>query len=196
MMALRDKRLAATVVVWLVLALPPARHALEASMTTQMLLQLPLLALAGAWLARGVPPAWSAAWAAWNRGGVTGLVLASMASMPWMLPRAMDAAVDGWPVELLKFASVPLLIGLPFALTWPRMGFVVRGVFFSETIATCFRLGWLYRVSPERLCSNYLLDDQQRLGNWLLLVGAAIFLLLALKLMAGRFTADGGHDTV
>jgi hypothetical protein len=73
------------------------------------------------------------------------------------------------------------------ALSWPRMGFVVRGVFIVECIATLFRLGWLYLISPERLCNLYLLEDQQRLGQWLLLIGAALFLVITWKLVWGRF---------
>jgi hypothetical protein len=80
-----------------------------------------------------------------------------------------------------------LLVGLPLAQSWPRSSFVVRGVFLLELIATLFRLGWLYLVSPERLCSNYLIDDQQRLGQILIAAGAMLFLWIAGKLLWGRF---------
>ena len=86
---------------------------------------------------------------------------------------------------------MPLLIGAPIALSWPRAGFVVRGVVLLELIATVFRLGWLYLISPVRLCSNYLLDDQQRLGKLLLAVGFSIVLILVWKLMWGHI--DTGH---
>ncbi|MBS0318705.1 MAG: hypothetical protein JSR49_16440 [Proteobacteria bacterium] len=176
------------------LAVPPLRQLLEASMTLQMLVQIPLLAAAGWWLAGALPRRAADALGHWNAGGITGLVLASMTAMVWMVPRALDAAVDVPWVEIVKFASVPLLIGLPLGLSWPRMGFVVRGVFFMEFVATCFRLGWLYLASPDRLCSNYLLGDQQRLGRFLLLIGAEVLLLLAGKLLFGRFRfADDAH---
>ena len=88
-------------------------------------------------------------------------------------------------VVAAKYLSLPLLIGLPFALSWPRMKFIVRGVFLLEGIATFFRLGWLYLISPERLCNLYLLDDQQRLGQYMLVIGAALFLGVAGKLLLG-----------
>lgn len=176
--------------LWLVLALPPVRHALEASMTLQMLAQVPLLALAGWWLRPWLPRRVDGALAAWNLNGVSGLVLLSLAAMVWMLPRMMDLALEVPWVETAKFASVPLLVGLPLSLSWPQAGFVVRGVFLAEVIATAFRLGWLYHVSPQRLCSNYLLDDQQRLGEILLAIGAAICLVLAWRLMWGRIVVD------
>lgn len=172
--------------LWLVLALPPLRHALEATMTLQMLVQISLLAVAGWWMVSLLPRKIVAATRAWNHGGVSGLLLASLAAMVWMLPRMLDAALESPWVELAKFASVPLLIGAPLALGWSRAGFVVRGVFLAEVIATAFRLGWLYRISPVRLCSNYLLGDQQRLGWLMLAVGAAVCVTVAWKLVWGR----------
>jgi hypothetical protein len=106
-----------------------------------------------------------------------------------MLPRSLDAAVSEPWMALAKFTSVPLLIGLPLGLGWPRMGFVVRGVFLLELIATFFRLGWLYLVSPLRLCNNYLLDDQQRAGQYMLVIGGVILACVMAKLLWGRFNS-------
>lgn len=173
-------------ILWAVLAVPPVRHALESTMTLQMLAQIPLLALAGWWIARGAPDGFKRRLAGWNHGGISGLLLASLTGLVWMLPLAMDAALDDPRVTLAKFLSVPLLIGAPIALSWPRAGFVVRGVVLVELIATAIRLGWLYLISPVRLCSNYLLDDQQQLGKILLVIGFGILLALAWKLMWGH----------
>ena len=171
----------------LALALPPVRHALEASMTAQMLVQLPLLAAAGYLLGRAMPVRVGASVAGWNYRGITGMVLASLASAYWMLPRLLDASVTEPAITAAKFLSVPLLVGVPLAQSWPRSSFVVRGVFVLELLATLFRLGWLYLISPLRLCNNYLLDDQQRLGQLLIIAGAALFLWIAWKLLWGRF---------
>jgi hypothetical protein len=181
-------------VLWLALALPPLRGALDSSMTLQMLLQLPLLALAGWWLRPLLSGRVVGALSRWNRSGVSGLLLASLATMVWMLPRTMDAVIDTPWIGVAKFVDVPLLVGLPLAISWPSAGFVVRGVFLLETIATAFRLGWLYLVSPQRLCSNFLLDDQRHLGELLLVVGALVSLVLAWKLMWGSFEAVGEHQ--
>lgn len=186
-MRLRLPTIAACVMAVLVLVSPPARAWLESSMTAQMLVQLPLLAAVGAWMASALPASAGKWFARRDRWGINGLLLASMTSLVWMLPRALDAAVDDAWIAGAKFATVPLLIGMPLALSWRRASLVLRGVFLAETIATCFRLGWLYQVSPQRLCSNYLLNDQQRLGYWLLVIGAALFVLLMGKLLAGRF---------
>ena len=179
---------------FLVLLAPPVRHGLEASMTAQMLLQMPLLVAVGWPLSHALPARALAGAAGWNHRGITGLVLASIAGAYWMLPRTLDASVTVALLGTAKYLALPLLVGMPFALGWPRMGFIVRGVFLLELIATFFRLGWLYLISPERLCNNYLLDDQQRLGRYMLLIGAALFLGVAAKLLWGRFDllADRG----
>lgn len=173
-------------ILWAILAIPPVRHLLEATMTGQMLVQIPLLALAGWGIAQGVPAWLDRAMARWDHRGISGFLLASLTGMVWMLPLAMDASLDDPLVTLAKFLSVPLLVGAPIALSWRRAGFVVRGVVLMEVIATTLRLGWLYLVSPERLCSNYLLGDQQRLGKLFIAIGFAILLLLVWKLMWGR----------
>ncbi len=165
----------------------PVRHALESSMTAQMLGQLPLLVVAGTLFAPAVSPAVRARLHRWNQGGISALVLASLVAAFWMLPRSLDASTVRESMAVAKFLSIPFLIGLPFALSWPRMGFVLRGVFLAEVVATCFRLGWLYRVSPIRLCNNYGLDDQQRLGGYLLVLGGGLLALLGGKLLMGRF---------
>lgn len=173
--------------LFLALLIPPVRQALEASMTAQMLVQIPLLAAVG-YLARDIlSERIQAGINDWNHRGITGLVLATLAGACWMLPRALDAAVTEPLVAVAKYLSVPLLIGLPLALSWPRMSFIVRGVFLAELIATCFRLGWLYLDSPVRLCNNYLLGDQQQLGEYMLMIGSALFLWIAWKLLWGRF---------
>jgi hypothetical protein len=172
--------------LWVLLAVPLVRLRLESTMTLQMLAQLPLLALAGWLCAQCTPDAFARHAARWNRSGISGLLLASLTSMVWMLPRVMDAALVDPYVTLAKFLSVPLLVGAPIALSWPNAGFVVRGVVLAEVIATAMRLGWLFLISPERLCRNYLIGDQQRLGITLLAIGFIILLMLAWRLMWGR----------
>jgi len=194
----RRHPLAAAALLFCVLLVPPVRHALEASMTAQMLLQMPLLVYVGWWLRRALPECIVSITAIWNHSGVAGLVLTSVAAAVWMLPRSLDAALALPWVAAAKYLSVPLLIGVPLAVSWPRAGFIVRGVFLLEFIATAYRVGWLYLSWPERLCSNYLLGDQQRLGEYLVLIGAALCVAIGCKLLWGRFDSGrvyGGADT-
>lgn len=176
--------------LWAALASPWLESLLTATMTRQMLAQVPLLALAG-WLgAQALPPRFARVTAPWDRAGITGMLLVSFTMLLWMLPRVLDAAVaDPWAAAA-KFASVPLCIGAPLALSWPRAGFVTRGVVLLEAIASAFRFGWVYLATPERLCNAYLLGDQQRLGRALILVGAGLALWLALWALCGAGRAD------
>lgn len=190
MKSVTNRRWLAGAILWAVLVVPSVRHALESRMTSQMLLQIPLLGLAGWLLVSGMPDWLARRLAIWNHRGISGLLLASLTGIVWMLPRAMDAALDDPRFAVAKFLSVPLLIGAPVALSWPRAGFVVRGVFLAELTATALRLGWLYLISPVRLCSNYLLGDQQLLGRLLLAAGFAIMLFVAWKLMWGHVDTE------
>lgn len=183
----RRQRRAALIaaVMYAVLWLPPVNHALVARMAVQMLVQTPLLIAVGYLLRSALPQRLVAAIGSWNRNGISGLILVSFATAYWMLPRTLDAAATEPLFTAAKFITVPLLIGLPLGLSWPRMNFVVRGVLIMELIAMFFRLGWLYLISPLRLCNNYLLDDQQRTGEYLLIIGAAILVWVAFKLLWG-----------
>lgn len=176
--------------VYLALLVPPMRHLLESSMTTQMLLQIPLLIGVGFLLPQALPARLLNIISGYNHQGITGLLLASVAGAFWMLPLALDASVADPLFVAAKYLSVPLLIGLPLALSWPYMGFIIKGVFMLELTATFFRLGWLYLIWPGRLCNNYLLDDQQRLGQYMLWIGGALVLGIAAKLLWGRFDPD------
>jgi len=177
----------AAALLFAALLAPAARHTLEASMTMQMLVQIPLLVGVGALLRWALPARALAVTAGWDYHGITGLTLASLAAAFWLLPRMLDAAVTEPAMAWAKYLSVPLLMGLPFAVSWPRMSFIVRGVFLLEFIATFFRMGWLYLVWPDRLCNSYLLDDQQRLGQYMVLIGASLCILVVCKLLWGRF---------
>lgn len=177
------------IVLYAVLLLPPVKQLLDASMSAQVLLQIPLLIVAGYLLRGALPRRVLPEIAKWNHRGISGLVLASVTSAVWMLPRLLDAAISDPVAAAAKFISVPLLIGLPLGLSWPHVGFVIKGALLLELIATFFRLGWLYLISPLRLCNNFLLDDQQRLGELMLAIGVLLLLVIAGRLLWGRFDA-------
>lgn len=177
------------VTVALMAFVPAIRDAMQRSMTAQMLVQLPLLVIAGGLAAPALSSEFRRRVRRWNLGGISGAVLATVVAAYWMLPRSLDASTVDQQMFAAKHLAVPFLIGLPFAASWPQMGFVVRGMLAAEVLATFFRLGWLYRVSPVRLCNSYGLDDQRRLGAWLLIIGAVLLAALAWKLLWGRFGA-------
>ena len=66
-----------------------------------------------------------------------------------------------------------LLAGVALCLSWRPAGLVVQFFFLGNLLPMMVVVGQLYIDSPLRLCNAYLLDDQARLGAWLI-GGAAV----------------------
>nr|WP_254067978.1 hypothetical protein [Acidovorax sp. SRB_14] len=158
------------------LALPAARHALEASMWRHMLLQAPLWMLAGALLLAGLGSSARARVARWNAYGITGLWAAALVLALLMVPRVLDLALVSPAVETTKCGALALA-GAALRLSWRPAGLVVQGFFLGNVLPMTAVVGQLYIDSPTRVCNAYLLGDQERLGHWL--VGVAALLAVA-----------------
>ena len=157
---------------WMALLLVPAvRQWLTASMWRHMALQFPLWMLAGVLLAAGLPPAVRARVARWNAHGISGLVAAGTVLAVLMVPRVLDLALVSAPIEAAKCVAL-VVAGTALRLSWRAAGLVVQGFFLGNVLPMTAVVGQLYIDSPLRLCNAYLLDDQARLGQWL--VGAAV----------------------
>lgn len=172
--------------VYLALALPPARAWLEASMVGHMLVQIPLLAALGACAGLLLPAPRRAALRAALGGPLACLLAAVFASTYWMLPRALDAAVLDPLAALAKFLSLPLLVGLPLALAWERLGLIGRGFIWTNLISMLGFTGWLYLAAPLRVCNTYRVDEQVRVGWWMIGLAVLLFALWLGGLFAGR----------
>ncbi|MGH7046596.1 MAG: hypothetical protein ACREE2_09460 [Stellaceae bacterium] len=163
--------LLAAAALWGGLWLPPLRAALERDMAVHMVVQLPLLAGVGLLLAPVLAqyqPRWLVA-GDWL--GIPGLVLVVFATSVWMLPRMLDAALAGWPFDLVKFLSLPLSVGLPLGLSWARMPGLGRAFVWANFIPKLGAIGGLYLAAPTRLCAYYRLD-QQTVAGWALIAAA------------------------
>lgn len=163
--------LVAAAAAWLTLWLWPVRAALESEMAAQMALQMPLLIGIGVVLASVVrrhEPRWFAN-ADWL--GVPGLVAVVLGTSFWMLPRAIDHAIADPRFDLIKFLSLPLLVGLPLGLSWRRMPPLGRAFIWANFIPKLGSIGGLYLAAPTRLCAYYRLD-QQNLAGWTLIAVA------------------------
>lgn len=164
---------AAGAALLLVLALAPLRALLEASMWRHMVLQFPLWLLAGALLAAALPAGARARLARWNALGIAGLVWTATVLAVLMVPRVLDLALRVPAIELLKCAAL-VLAGAALRLSWQPAGRVVQGFFLGNVLPMMVVVGQLYVDSPLRLCNAYLLDDQERLGRWLIALAAAL----------------------
>jgi len=146
---------------------------LEASMWRHMVLQFPLLLLAGAALALALPPPARRWLAGWNQHGIAGLVLCATVLAVLMVPRVLDLALLRPQVEAAKCSAL-LLAGAGLALSWRPAGAVLQFFFLGNILSMTAIVGLLYIDSPLRLCNAYLQDDQIRLGQWLVGIGSAL----------------------
>jgi hypothetical protein len=170
-------RLYAAAFLWFGLWLWPLRSVLESDMALHMVVQIPLLAAVGLLIApsvRGYEPRWLAE-ADWF--GVPGIVFVLFSTSYWMLPIALDSALADLRMELAKFVTLPLAVGLPLALSWQRMSPLGRAFVLANVISKLGAVGGLYLAAPIRLCAYYRLDQQTTAG-WAL-IGMALALALA-----------------
>lgn len=169
----------------LMVFLPPLGSWLKSSMLTHMLIQIPALVACGHAAGRCLRRRWTHAARQSHLYRWPLLLCAAFTLMTWMLPRLLDLAVESPAVDGAKLLSLTLLAGLPLGLAWSCFGPVVRALVHVEALASLWRLGWLYVDSPARLCTQYGLDDQYRLGLWMLGLGGAYALWLIVKALGG-----------
>ncbi len=168
--------------VFVLLAWPPCVRLLESQLVLQMLVQMPLLAVAGFLLGRGALRGRNPRW---NEDGLPGLIVAVAVGLVWMLPRSMDAALASTAVEVAKFATLPLLVGVPLAASWPRAHPVARGFVLANLLSKLAVLGWLYAAAPLRVCNYYLASDQPVAAAALFVATALLGLSLAARFLFG-----------
>ncbi|WP_019623747.1 hypothetical protein [Thioalkalivibrio thiocyanoxidans] len=168
-----------------VLVLTPLRLWLEASLIGHMLVQIPLLVLAGVLIARSLPEAWRVWAGRLDIYGLLGLLLVLFVVVYWLLPRNLDAAVLEAGAGWMKIVTLVLLAGIPLGLTAHRLPLLVRGVLWVKGTAMFFVMGWLYREAPDRLCNAYLLGEQLVLGNLMLGLGAVSLAAILALLVFG-----------
>ena len=155
------------------------RAPLTALMSLHMLVQIPLLVLAGlfaeqAWRAgRPSPdpapapgtrsrPAWS-----YNEYGVPGLLLVSLVGAGWMIPKALDDALTDWRVAAFKYLGLPVC-GWVLRASLRRSNVVIKLFFLGNFCWMGAIVGMTYLDQPIRLCNAYLQDDQDWAGRGLI----------------------------
>lgn len=153
-------------------ALP--RHWMEATMLRHMLLQLPLIAAAGALTAGRSRALRAAAWC--DEHGVFGLTLLMFVGAYWMVPRALELSIAGGATDAAKFASL-LAAGALLPGSLRRANRIIQLFFLGNFCAMMAIAGMQYQQMPQRLCNAYLLDDQAWTGTGLV---AASLLIAAL----------------
>lgn len=171
----------------LLLLVAPLRHAIESRMALHMLLEFPLLLIAGwcagrRWLGsmrarRLLRVTHMLDWHGW-----TTLVLVDGVALVWMLPSALDAALLSPGLNLLKIASW-WLAGWLLADGWRRMDAELLLFFVGNLAWMTATAGLLYIDAPARLCVNYLQDDQRQAGIGLVVLAALLGVLAIRRAM-------------
>lgn len=156
------------------LLLSPLRGFLEQSMVGHILIEYPLLILSGVLIGIHINHHAKRAINFFNLGGIPGIILASFSLAFWMIPRWMDASLNDPKIAIMKYCCLIFLVGIPIALSWSRLHFITKAVVKIEFLTMLLRLGWIYMISPIRLCNNYLLDQQTFLGEGFLIIGLAL----------------------
>ena len=173
------------------LALPPVAVWLEATLSRHLLVQIPLLAVSGYLLGPVIGRLRPRRLGGYNTGGVPGVLLAMFAASFWMLPRSLDAVLADSFMEIAKFVSVPVFIGIPLALSWHKLHAIAKGFIWANLISMLAVLGWLYLASPVRLCNSYLLDQQHVLGWAMLALAAGVAVCQAGGAFVGHLDGSG-----
>lgn len=170
------------------LSLPPLRSLIEQSMVWHMVIQMPLLVLAG-WLSMGTIASHGTAQrlGAWNRYGLTGCIAAQAILAYWMLPLAIDRAIVLAASDLLKLATL-FACGAMLRHSIDRAPLVLQLFFVGTSVSMMTWLGLYFATTELRLCNAYSLQSQADAGWGLaaltIALGAA-WLTAALRSMRG-----------
>lgn len=176
--------------LFILLAFPPVKHLMESHMVGQMIVQLPLLVLAGFFIGEAIKTKISVENNNSKLNGVAGILLALFTITYWMLPRAVDASLNDVVFGILKYSTLPLLAGIPISLCWKRLCPLWKSFIWANNISMFGVYGWLYIISPVRLCNNYLLGQQVLLGQIFLLITALIILYFIFRSFVGDHRAN------
>lgn len=178
---------AALALLPLLLLWPALRHLLESRMLLHMLLEFPALFVAG-WAAqrllvqRQTASRLAGRLALLDWGGLSGAIVVSGVAVFWMIPSALDASLLLAPMALAKYASW-WLAGLLWAGSWRRMQPEVLLFFVGNLCWMSATAGMLYLDAPQRLCANYLLDEQRSTGIGLVLLALLLGALALRRVM-------------
>ncbi|WP_020167801.1 MULTISPECIES: hypothetical protein [Methylotenera] len=171
------------VVLWLfiLLAITPStpifKYLIADSMAFHMLVQIPLLILAGYLIGRCLklhpnPKSLYIILSCW--------LWFLFATLFWMLPISLDKALLSYGWDFFKIISL-MLSGL--LLTIALSSSKILSLFFiGSTVMMLFFIGYYYQDTTLRLCNSYLIESQQNAGIGLIAMAFAIVFLCAAAL--------------
>ena len=156
------------------LSVPPLRSLIEQSMFWHMVVQMPLLVLAG-WLSMSAwrPSRAPQFMAAWNVYGLNGFFLTFLILAYWMLPSAIDRAVVLPQADVLKLLTL-FAAGALSKHAMDQSPTVLQLFFVTLTVSMLIWLGVYFVATELRLCNAYSLASQVSTGWGLISLGIAV----------------------
>ena len=149
------------------------RSWLEADMARHMLIEFPLLLVAGLATAKALPERTVALIRRSNQLGLAGFALVSLTSAYWMIPVALDQALSSGPAAAAKYASF-LAAGMLLPVSFRAAPLALQAFFVGNWVWMTATVGLLYQSTPQQLCVNYLIGTQLNTGEGLVAAAVAI----------------------
>jgi hypothetical protein len=175
-------------VLLLLLVLVFTRDWLQAHMARHMLLQMPALALAGWLIHRASGDQLQNLLSRWNHEGLAGFILVQCVAGFWMVPRALDLALNSPGMELAKYIS------------WIIAGVLLKqSMLQSHVMVQLFMLGNISMMTaavsdvfanfPGRLCNAYGLTEQAETAKGMLLLLAVVTMAWGINVWKTRLVS-------
>ncbi len=150
-------------------------------MSTHMLLQIPMLFGVGMLLAVAAHTNTRTrdhAQFGFNAYGIAGLLVASGIVAMWMVPRALDTAVEHVAWDAGKVLSL-VIAGALTTRSWLRAPMLVRAFVLGNSVWMSATVGVLLVDAPSRLCTNYTTNEQAIAGYGLIVLSISVGLVAA-----------------
>ncbi|MFC4386936.1 hypothetical protein ACFOZ1_03835 [Gracilibacillus marinus] len=175
-------------VLFILLALAPVRSLLESMMIFHMHTQMPLIVFSGFLIAPFFQQTFPNFFRKYNYTGLPGILLVILIWTYWQMPRAMDDALVYPHIELFKFISLSLLVGVPLRDSFPKLKKIYQFLFFLYLFCSLLGLGFIYIWIDEQICNNYLVIEQQTLGWSSLALSFCVLLYIAMQMFESKET--------
>lgn len=179
-------------ILFIFLALPPVANLAESIMAIHMHMQMPLLAIAGMLMTPLLQRKFPSFFRKWNADGVPGILLALIVIGYWLIPRAMDDALMSFPVQVFKFISWPLLVGVPLVDSWGKISKLWKSITFITLTVVYMAMAAIYIFAEDQLCNNYLIVEQQTLG-WSFLFIAICIAIYFIQTLFHKDSDEGAY---
>jgi len=154
-------------------AILSSRSWLEADMARHMLIEFPLLLIAGLATAKALPERAVALIMRFNQLGLAGFTFVSLTAAYWMIPVALDQALLSAPAAAAKYTSF-LAAGMLLPFSFQAAPLAMQAFFVGNWVWMTATVGLLYQNTPQQLCVNYLFGTQLAAGEGLVAAAIAI----------------------